>query len=83
MLLLLVLLLVLRLLSGTTPYTSVGQRNETIVKGTEIFISTVYLLHELDEGTALLKANRLSAANGVLSTADGESVMSGTAVRVG
>jgi hypothetical protein len=63
-----VLLLLLLLPPGTAPYTTVGQRNETIVKGNEILIQTVYLLHELDEGTSLIRANRLSAANGALAT---------------
>lgn len=50
--------------AGTSPYTGVGQRNETIVKGSEIQIATVYLLHELDEGANLIKRRQLTADKG-------------------
>jgi hypothetical protein len=54
----------LNLPAGTTPYTRVGQRNETITKGNEILIQTIYLMHEIDETTTLIRANRLAAKDG-------------------
>lgn len=45
-----------------------GQRNETIVKGVEVQLATVYLLHELDEGANLIRQNKLSAATGESTT---------------
>ncbi|KAF6261950.1 Low iron-inducible periplasmic protein-domain-containing protein [Scenedesmus sp. NREL 46B-D3] len=49
---------------GEAPYLTVAQRNETIVKGLESTLQTVYLLHELDEGADKIRANRIAAADG-------------------
>jgi hypothetical protein len=34
------------------------------VKGVEVLTSTVYLLHELDEGANLIRQKKLAASNG-------------------
>jgi hypothetical protein len=39
-------------------------RNETIVKGLESTLQTVYLLHELDEAAIKIKNRQLSAETG-------------------
>jgi hypothetical protein len=44
----------------------VPQRNETIVKGLESTLQTVYLLHELDEAAIKIKDRKLGAADGEL-----------------
>lgn len=49
---------------GDEPYKTVGQRNETIIKGMEVQLATVYLLHELDEAAQKMRDNKLSAATG-------------------
>jgi hypothetical protein len=51
-------------LEGKAPYTSVAQRNETIVKGVESMVQTVYLLHEVDETADKIRNRSLSAATG-------------------
>eukprot|EP00878_Enallax_costatus_P000017 GHUV01000021.1.p1 GENE.GHUV01000021.1~~GHUV01000021.1.p1 ORF type:complete len:420 (+),score=129.51 GHUV01000021.1:221-1480(+) len=50
--------------AGEHPYTSIAQRNETIVKGVESLIQTVYLLHEVDEAAGKIRNKSLSAATG-------------------
>jgi hypothetical protein len=65
-LLLLLSLLLLLLAVGDAPYTTVPQRNETIVKGLESTLQTVYLLHELDEAAIKIKDRKLGAADGEL-----------------
>ncbi|WIA14465.1 hypothetical protein OEZ85_002990 [Tetradesmus obliquus] len=50
--------------AGDAPYLTVPQRNETIVKGLESALQTVYLLHELDEAADKIRDRKLSAADG-------------------
>eukprot|EP00775_Hariotina_reticulata_P009084 gene9084-9254_t len=50
--------------AGVSPYKSIAQRNETIVKGLESNLQTVYLLHELDEAAEKIQKGQLSAATG-------------------
>jgi hypothetical protein len=50
--------------AGDAPYTTVPVRNETIVKGLESTLQTVYLLHELDEAAAKIQNRQLSAETG-------------------
>ncbi len=53
-----------RAFAGAAPYRTVGQRNETIVKGLESGLQTLYMLHELDEAAAKIAAGDTSAAKG-------------------
>lgn len=50
--------------AGSAPYRTVPQRNQTIVKGIETMLQTVYMLHELDEAAAKIRARSLSADKG-------------------
>jgi hypothetical protein len=62
------LMLVSSACTGDAPYLTVPQRNETIVKGLESTLQTVYLLHELDEAAEKIKARKLSPVDGECST---------------
>lgn len=50
--------------AGDEPYKTTAQRNETIVKGIESNLQTVYLLHELDEAADKIRAKKLSPIDG-------------------
>jgi hypothetical protein len=54
----------LLLVTGSGPYKTIPQRNETIVKGLESNLQTVYMLHELDEAAEKIQDGELSAATG-------------------
>lgn len=49
---------------GEAPYKSIAQRNETIVKGAESMIQTVYLLHEVDEAADKIRNRSLTVTTG-------------------
>jgi hypothetical protein len=52
------------LIPGDAPYKTVPQRNQTIVKGLETNLQSVYMLHEIDEAAEKIKANQLSPKDG-------------------